>query len=108
LHNKASAGFIIAPNGFSGNAVEWAKGKPITLVDIEKLVELAEKAYLENQLDTKSKDLDPKFLAIAKAIKSLDSEIKNNHGKYNLYPEGCDLWNHLDRMRNMGAIPQIP
>ncbi len=43
-HEKAERGFIITSGTFSRPAREWAKGKPITLYDGEKFLQLWRRA----------------------------------------------------------------
>lgn len=45
---KASRGWLWAPKGFSRPARQWAKGKPIILVDDEEIGRLIESAYRSN------------------------------------------------------------
>ncbi|RMD66038.1 restriction endonuclease [Candidatus Pacearchaeota archaeon] len=43
-HEKASQGMIVAANGFSKPAKEWAKGKPISLISGDEFVQMWKKA----------------------------------------------------------------
>lgn len=45
LHEGAVRGFIIAPQGFTGPAHSWVKGKPIVLLDLHRLNHLVETIY---------------------------------------------------------------
>ncbi len=45
IHEKAIRAWVWAPRGFSQPAKSWAKGKPIELVDDEKIGQLVELAY---------------------------------------------------------------
>ncbi len=44
-HAKATRGWLWAPRGFSKSAIEWAKGKPIVLMDDAPIGRLVESAY---------------------------------------------------------------
>jgi restriction endonuclease Mrr len=46
VHEKAAKGYIWAPNGFSASAKQWAKGKPILLMDNEEIGRLVESVYV--------------------------------------------------------------
>lgn len=48
VHEKAVRGFVIAPNGFSVAARQWAKGKPIILVDDKEINRMVQSAYAGN------------------------------------------------------------
>lgn len=41
VHQGARAGVLVAPRGFTQAAKRWASGKPIQLLDAERLVELS-------------------------------------------------------------------
>ncbi len=43
LHEKAVHGTIIATSGFSAQAIEWAKGKPLSLYDGDRFIEMWQK-----------------------------------------------------------------
>ena len=45
MHEGAVCGWLWAPRGFSGPARAWAKGKPIELIDDEKIGQLVELAF---------------------------------------------------------------
>lgn len=45
VHEKAAKGYIWAPGGFSNAAKQWAKKKPILLMDNEDIGRLVESAY---------------------------------------------------------------
>ena len=47
-HEKASHGTIIATSGFTPQAIEWAKGKPISLVDGDKFIGMWQKVKQES------------------------------------------------------------
>jgi len=49
-HEKADKGIIISTGKFSRPAQEWARGKPITLYDGEKFLQLWQRALLPNPL----------------------------------------------------------
>ena len=46
-HDKAVRGHVWAPGGFSKSAREWARKKPILLIDNEEVGRLVESAYLK-------------------------------------------------------------
>lgn len=45
VNEKASHGIIWAPGGFSAPAIQWAKGKPITLADAHEISRIIETVY---------------------------------------------------------------
>lgn len=45
VHEKAVKGYIWAPGGFSQPAKQWAKGKPVKLMDNDAIGRLVESAY---------------------------------------------------------------
>jgi restriction system protein len=47
LHEKASRGYLVTTGRFSSPAIDWAKGKPIELVDRDKLAFMLER-FLPN------------------------------------------------------------
>lgn len=49
-HEKATHGTIIATSGFTPQAIEWAKGKPLSLYDGNKFVEMWQKSKKQKSL----------------------------------------------------------
>jgi len=49
-HEKAAQGTIIATSGFTPQAIEWAKGKPLFLYDGNKFVEMWQKSKKQKSL----------------------------------------------------------
>jgi len=49
-HEKAAHGTIIATGGFTPQAIEWAKGKPMSLYDGNKFVEMWHKSKKQKSL----------------------------------------------------------
>lgn len=49
-HEKAAHGTIIATSGFTQQAIEWAKGKPMSLHDGNKFVEMWQKSKKQKSL----------------------------------------------------------
>lgn len=49
-HEKAAHGTIIATSGFTQQAIEWAKGKPLSLYDGNKFVEMWQKSKKQKSL----------------------------------------------------------
>lgn len=48
LHHKAQGAFVVALSGFTKPAIEWAKGKPIKLIDGGQLIRAIEREELGN------------------------------------------------------------
>jgi hypothetical protein len=53
-HEKAAHGTIIATSGFTQQAIEWAKGKPMSLYDGNKFVEMWQKTKKQTSLAQQS------------------------------------------------------
>jgi restriction system protein len=49
-HEKAAHGTIIATSGFTPQAIEWAKGKPMSLYDGNKFVEMWQNSKKQKSL----------------------------------------------------------